>query len=448
MERTKQAKQQKVWIVLFAAILVVAIVLGSASGIIATSSGTKVTSSKGLDVRGSGSNWYTYRTKDSKRVSYDGVASNKYGWWYCHSGKVNFSYDGLEQNDYGWWYCQDGEVKFNYTGLAKNDYGWWYCKDSKVDFSYQGLATNKWGTWYCKGGKVQFGYTGTYTTGGKTYNIKEGKVTGTASTTTTKKATTTTKKSTTTTTTKKATTTTKKSTTTTTKKATTTTTKSSVTNSTSIVPDISRWNGDVNFTTMHDSGVAGLMIRAAYGEYRDKYFNAYSAACDREDVPYGVYHFATWHYDTTKSEAMTKAQTEAYDLISYLDGKNVTGYVALDLELESGSEVDMTPAELTSVANYYFSIIRSAGYKPMLYCSISWLYDRMVPDDIDVPLWIAYYYDNGSSTFPNNKYGKLMKSLGSRIKLWQYSCEEDGSTYGASEEYIDLNYLYGSFAAS
>ncbi len=227
--------------------------------------------------------------------------------------------------------------------------------------------------------------------------------------------------------------------------STTTTRDNSAPKHTGYVADISKHNGDVDFYTMKQSGIEGVMIRAAYGTKEDIRFQEYTAAAQQANMPYGVYQFVTWHYGTDYNTAMSQANTQARYLLQLLQGKKVSGYVALDLELESGATLAMNPQELTDVANYYMGIIESAGYRPILYCSISWLNGKMVASQVKYPLWIAYYNDTGTFSFPQTNYGDSMRARSGDIYLWQYSSKGDGPSHGVSSQYLDMNRSYHSF---
>jgi len=367
---------------------------------------------------------YQFYFKDGI-VAFDftGFAKSNNKWYYINNGLVMTSYTGARSGTIdgttGWWRIEKGIAKTSFTGIASNEHGTWYFKNGIVDFDYTGLVTYNNSTWLVEEGAVDTDYCGTYTdkSSGKKYTVLNGKVTGTASGSTSSSG----------------------------SSGSSSSTFVKPASGSKVVTDISRWNGDVDFAEMKSTGVKGVMLRAAYGTYEDKYFSAYANACEREDLDYGVYQFATWHYGTTKAEAMSQAKTEADALISTLKSHNLTGYVALDLELESGATLKMSATELTAVANYYFGLIRDAGYSPMLYCSISWLSDRMVGSSISVPLWIAYYYDSGSNAFPETRYGSAMAKYKSQIKLWQFTSTGQGSAYGCSSQYVDISYLYGDF---
>ena len=494
-----ERKQNTKLVTVFAVLLIIlALVLGMfAMPVNKTEAASlkRVTSCNGLEVKlydSKNNIWWTYQGKT--RVSYTGIAWNDYGWWRTVNGKVDFGYTGIAQNDngwyrivdgkvrfedtgvykneYGWWYCLYGMVQFDYTGMKSNEYGswriengkvnfafnglasdengvWYYFKDGKVDYSRTGLVKNEYGTWYVKGGKIDFKYNGTY----KGYTIKNSKVTaspknGIAIEDTTGGKSSGSSSSSTTTTTAKSGLTAQQKKNLANNDIITDQNGNVVIEAKGIVVDISKWNGNIDFGTMKSSGVKGVMMRAAYATSKDVKFDYNSQQCEVYGIDYGVYQFATFHYNTTKDAAMTKAKTQADYLVSILKGKRINGYVCLDLELESNYKLNMTADELTDVTNYYCDLIQKAGYKPMIYCSVSWLQNNLVAGRIHAPFWVAYYNDTGSYNFPNTGYGKYMDSIDGKITMWQYTDKGNGAKYGAESEYIDLNRLYHSFTGA
>lgn len=217
------------------------------------------------------------------------------------------------------------------------------------------------------------------------------------------------------------------------------------------IVDISKWQGNIDFNKMKKQGINGVMCRCAYNGSKDTKFDEYEKLASDNGIPVGAYAFSVWHYNSVNGgsaeTAKAKAIADVDKVIDILKGKNITGYVALDLELENNQTTSLTKAEMTDIANIYMDKLKEAGYTPMLYCSISWLFDRMLPSDIKYPFWIAYYNDAGfkGTDFPTGRYGELMRQIKDRIVMWQYSSKGDGKTFGASSQYIDLNHLYGDF---
>lgn len=123
---------------------------------------------------GNGTNW-----------SFDGIAENDNGKWYCNMGEVSFGTTGVKvfdntddwyyfvngklqegktdivEKDSSWYYVgKDGKVDFTKDTVAKNKNGWWVVRKGYVSFIYNGIASNENGDWYCENSKVRFDVTG------------------------------------------------------------------------------------------------------------------------------------------------------------------------------------------------------------------------------------------------------------------------------------------------
>lgn len=217
-----------------------------------------------------------------------------------------------------------------------------------------------------------------------------------------------------------------------------------------IILDISKHQGSIDFNKMKEQGIRGVMCRCAYSGCKDSKFEEFSQAIEDNALTFGAYAYCTWHYSSVsinRASAMIAAESESNKVISILQSKNITGPVAIDLELESGQSTLLTKTEMTYIANHYMKKLANAGYTPILYCSISWLFEKLVCSEIEYPLWIAYYHSDGneSNSFPNTKYGALMHTIKDKIWMWQYSSNGDGKRFGASSERIDLNHCYVNF---
>lgn len=203
----------------------------------------------------------------------------------------------------------------------------------------------------------------------------------------------------------------------------------------------------MDFAKAKANGVTAVMCRCAYGCAKDVKFDAFAKAAEAAKMPIGAYIFATWHYCSVSknfTEAKKNAAFQTKKALTFLSGKKISAPVAIDIELEKGEELKLTKAQLTEIAEYAAGIIRKAGYTPMIYSSASWFTDRLNPDGISCPLWIAYYTEsfNGKG-FPDTKYGKVLEKLKSRLALWQYSSLGKGSLYGCGSAFVDMNMSFG-----
>lgn len=217
-----------------------------------------------------------------------------------------------------------------------------------------------------------------------------------------------------------------------------------------IVLDVSKHQGDINFDIMKSRGIDSVMCRCAYSGYKDSRFDEYCKNAQSAGIAVGAYAFCTWHYSSFSvngASAMIAAESEANKVIAILQGKKIAGPVAIDLELESERFTLLTRDEMTSVANRYLKKLEDAGYRPILYCSISWLFEKLNYSNIKYPIWVAYYNESGKAgtNFPATKYGELMESVKDKIFMWQYSSHGDAKSFGASSERIDLNHCYTDF---
>ena len=214
--------------------------------------------------------------------------------------------------------------------------------------------------------------------------------------------------------------------------------------------DISKHQGSVNFSTMKKAGVEGVVLRCGYASKKDSRFDEYYNGAKKQGLPIGSYHYATFHYSgkSTNANAVAKAVAEAKTAIAFLKGKTIDAFVALDLELEPGVTTPLSRSVMTKAANAYMDELKKAGYTPCLYCSVSWLYDKMNPADVKYPLWLAYYHKAGkqSTELPNTSYGLKMKALRSKLWLWQYADDGNGKKYGTSSNGVDLNHRYKAFS--
>ncbi|MFT3952562.1 MAG: LysM peptidoglycan-binding domain-containing protein [Oscillospiraceae bacterium] len=213
--------------------------------------------------------------------------------------------------------------------------------------------------------------------------------------------------------------------------------------------DISKHQGEMDFAKSRAAGVEGIILRAQYGAGEDTRFQENYAAAIAAGYPdAGVYVFTTAHYGETATfkSAQTAALEELAALRSLLTGKNIR-FAALDLELESGRTTALTRQELTDFANWYCAQLQAAGFEALVYCSIAWLYERLIPAQLEAALWIAYYYsgyqlNQTDAVFPTTRYGKMMTAVKDKIRLWQYSSKGSGALLGAQSAYVDLNFSY------
>lgn len=216
------------------------------------------------------------------------------------------------------------------------------------------------------------------------------------------------------------------------------------------VIDISKHQGNIDFDKLSNSDICGVMCRCSYGGKIDSKFNEYYDNLSKRNISVGSYVYCTWHYashSVNKASAMLAAESESNKVINILKDKNINGPIAIDLELESDMTTILSKEEMTQVANNYMDKLKSAGYSPILYCSISWIFDHLICDNLKYPLWVAYYNKEGfyNDEFPTTKYGALMYTIRDKIFMWQFTSHGDGKQFGTESSRIDISNCYNNF---
>lgn len=219
--------------------------------------------------------------------------------------------------------------------------------------------------------------------------------------------------------------------------------------------DISKHQNTFSPAAARAAGISTVILRAAYGEARDVRFERFAADCKAAGLATGAYIFLTHHYynknggSVQAARSLLERQVEA--LLKTLEGRGVTSWVALDQELEAGQIMTLAPAENTALLNEAAARLRDAGYAPCVYCSASWAKSRLVAEQLDCPLWLAYYYADpndpdfdGCSAIENvdTAWGEYTRSLGRKLCGWQFGRIGYGAKYGVGSANVDRDWIY------
>ncbi|MGN0318094.1 MAG: GH25 family lysozyme [Lachnospira sp.] len=160
--------------------------------------------------------------------------------------------------------------------------------------------------------------------------------------------------------------------------------------SSTLVIDVSKYNGDIDWKAVKDSGIEYAIIRAAYRGYstgrlsRDSYFEQNINNATAAGLKVGVYIY---------SSAINTAEAvdEASLLVNLCKPYNVTLPLIIDVEdSESGAgRADkLSMSERTSIINAFCSTVKSAGYSAMVYANKDWLTNCINVSDINTGCWI------------------------------------------------------------
>ena len=187
--------------------------------------------------------------------------------------------------------------------------------------------------------------------------------------------------------------------------------------------DVSRWQGDINFKAVKDSGVEFVFVRVGSqrgvgGEYYiDPKFHQNIKGFNEVGIPVGIYFYS--YADSIKS-----AKTEAKWVVEQLKGYKVDLPVVFDWENWSFfQEFGVSFYNLTEIAKSYLNVIEEAGYEGMLYSSKNYL--ENVWYKTKYPVWLAHYTDK------TNYEGEY--------KVWQLCA--NGRVSGINGN-VDINVMY------
>ncbi|KAI4451878.1 hypothetical protein C823_006438 [Eubacterium plexicaudatum ASF492] len=182
--------------------------------------------------------------------------------------------------------------------------------------------------------------------------------------------------------------------------------------------DVSRWQEDIDWRRVKESGVEFAFLRISNHNLADytfetKYQNAFSVG-----MPMGVYCYS-------RAKTVAEAQEEARVVLEILDGRKLDYPIAFDLEDAVHKASTMKKETLHQMIDAFKQVVEDAGYRFVLYSYVTFLntyLDRTKLDGID--LWVARYR--------NLSLGTGYTGTGN-IKYWQYNSGQ----YNGSNAQVD-----------
>lgn len=191
--------------------------------------------------------------------------------------------------------------------------------------------------------------------------------------------------------------------------------------------DVSKWNGDINWREIKDSGIDFVIIRAGYSSVKDPKFEANYAAAKAAGLDVGCYY-----YSYATSVAQMSADADSF--MALIAGKQFEYPVYLDLEDPSQQNIDREI--LFDMCRAFIEKLQSNKYFCGLYVNSNWLYNvlntSMTSTYFDI--WIARYWDNTSVWSED--------IMGSRTGMWQYT---DSGKIGSHNCNFDMNVAFKDY---
>lgn len=225
------------------------------------------------------------------------------------------------------------------------------------------------------------------------------------------------------------------------------------------VIDISKHQVGFKPAVAKAAGVEAVIIRLAYGASPDKTALKWADSIHREGLPLGGYGFATWHYRSMCGGSVSAARNHMRQQVcTWIEAAKQAGvdwYFAIDQELESGESMALSMDENTTIINEAADLIRSAGFKPLIYCSVSWDFANIRTSHLagDLNYWFAYYPNSiraqdfdacTMAAVPGGMYGDWLCNCyqNGRLAGWQYGSTGFGAKYGCNSVNLDRSIFY------
>ena len=160
--------------------------------------------------------------------------------------------------------------------------------------------------------------------------------------------------------------------------------------------DVSKWQGDIDFSKLKAAGVEFVIIRVGSsnglnGEnFVDSKFIQNIKNANAVGVPVGIYFYS---YASTIDRAISDAKW----IIKQIKDYKVDLPIAFDWEnWGSFNKFDVSFFGLTNIAKGFMDTVKDAGYDAMLYSSKTYLENIWMPTLY--PIWLAHYTKNTNYT--------------------------------------------------
>lgn len=179
--------------------------------------------------------------------------------------------------------------------------------------------------------------------------------------------------------------------------------------------DVSRWQGDINWTAVAADDVEFVFLRALYSEGVDPNFVKNMEGATAAGLKVGVYLYT----QVTTSELISAEADKLLDLI-----KDYPVSYPVVFDAEASTLAALSPQEVSQLINIFCKKIQDAGYYPMVYTNDYWLTHEIDLSQMNYDVWVA-------------RYGA--KPVYSKPVIWQAT--QEGTVAGISGK-VDINFQY------
>lgn len=184
--------------------------------------------------------------------------------------------------------------------------------------------------------------------------------------------------------------------------------------------DVSKWQGDIDWRKVKESGISFAMIRDGYGikspKQVDTHFHKNMKEAKANGINCGVYHYS---YAANRDEAVAEADF----CLETIKGYKFEYPVSFDMEEKRF--IHLGREKLTEICEAFCDRMRQRGYYVTIYTYYYWIKDYLIADRLfsKYDLWLARY-----NWTPGYTCG-----------MWQHSSE--GTLNGITER-VDFDIAY------
>ena len=198
-----------------------------------------------------------------------------------------------------------------------------------------------------------------------------------------------------------------------------------VTGSGTLGIDVSKWNGDIDWKAVKNSGVSYVIIRCGYrgksegSLIEDPKFAANIKGATAAGLKVGVYFF-------TQAMDEREAVEEASMVLELVKNYTISYPIFLDVEACGGRADAIDKATRTAVCKAFCRTIKNAGYTSGIYANKNWLTNKINASELnEYRIWVAQY--------------AATRTYSGKCDLWQYSST---GTISGIKTNVDMNLSY------
>lgn len=199
--------------------------------------------------------------------------------------------------------------------------------------------------------------------------------------------------------------------------------------------DVSKWQGEINWSKVKNSGIQFVMIRSSYGSGQEDICFKYNYdQAKRVGICVGAYHYS---YATTPEEAVKEAEF----CLSVLKGKKFEYPIAFDME--DSTLAALGKEKISEIAKAFCNKMEENGYYVCLYANLYWLNNYFTDEIFEkYDIWLAQWASKPTFTRP---YGIWQNSSKGKVDGINGNVDTDESykNYPSIMKYNGLN-GYGS----